>query len=472
MRTAHVVAAATLLFSVSARAEVSSLHVYGTGTPGTANVEPRISTFGSAYLGNPQFGVRLTAGLPNSTAFLLVGAQKVDVASSFHINVLPFFVSPPLPTGPSGELIVPLAIPAQPALVGFSAYFQWAVNDPVPAFGISASKGLEAILVDPPRVVTAGSQSATVHPLNTIDPLSGAAATLPQSWTHPGDVEFTRDGTRVVLASETGHAFLIVDAATGNVDKTVSISSSANAVAITPDGTRAYGASYGSGSTAGEIVEIDVDPASPTYGTILGQVALGVPAAQLEGASVSADGKTLAVASLGFSQTSFVVLVDVDPASPTRNSVKNVISGGGLWADVALSPDGSIAYVPQASLGTAGSTLFLYDTATGLPLAVAPGLGNFATDIDITRDGKAVFVATPNSDAISRVEVDPTIPTYLSVTTATSLAKAFSLALSPDESEVWVACQHGPVHRMDAGTLGLLQTFAVNPNAGSGISVR
>lgn len=466
-------ATAVLLFSVPALADVSSLWIYGSPTPGTGNVEPRIAPLGSAYLGNPQFGVRLVDALPNSSAFLLIGSQAVDVPSSFHINVLPFFISPPLPTGAAGELLLPLAIPAQPVLVGFSAYFQWAVSDPATSFGIAASKGMEAVLVDPPLVVTAGSQTATIHPLNTVEPLTGVTATLPQGWTHPADIEFTRDGTRVVLASTTGNSFLVVDVATGAVLKTIPVSTGPNAVAIAPDGARAYGATFAGGTSPGELIEIDIDPASPTYGTAIGAVTLGFGTSQIEGMSISADGRTLVASSLGFSQTAWIIVVDIDPASPSHNQVTQSIAGTGFWADVVASPDGSLAYVTQAGLGSATSNVLVYDVKTGLPIGAATGLGAFATDVDITQDGKTLFVATPNSDAISRVDVDPTSPNYLSVTNSLApLPKAFSLGLSPDESEVWVACSHGPVIRLDAGTLTVLQSYPVTANAGSGISVR
>ena len=80
---------------------------------------------------------------------------------------------------------------------------------------------------------------------------------------------------------------------------------------------------------------------------------------------------------------------------------------------------------------------------------------------------------SPNSDSVSRVVVKPGDPAYLQpVHSTVSLPTAFSLALSPDETEVWVACSHAPVFRLDAGTLTMLQSFTVSPNAGSGISVR
>lgn len=453
----------------SASAAPQSLQNYGASTPGTGGVAPEIWAIGSPYVGNAQFAVRLEAALPGSTAFLLIGTQKVDVPSSFHINVLPFFITPGLPTGP-GSLVLPLAIPNLPVIQGFHAYFQWAVSDPNTAFGISASKGLEMILTDVPLAVSVGSSSVA----STVDVLSGNVGTWPAIGTHPSDIEFTPDGSMAVIPSDSGNAFHVADAAAGGaILKTIPVLTRPNCVAITPDGKRCYGATYANaGGQSAEIVEMDIDPSSPTFGAIVGSVSLGTQVSQIEGASISADGRVLTVASLGLGQSSWLIAVDVDPQSPGYNQVFRAVTGSGLWTDVVPSPDGKLAYLAQASLGP-GSSILVYDLSTGFPLPVASGVGDFVTDIDINHDGTALWAATPNSNAIARISIDPSDASYLQpMTSFAPIGSPFSLALSPDENEVWVAAESGSMHRLDATTLMFLQSYPTVANAGSGITVR
>ncbi|MFG0319592.1 MAG: YncE family protein [Planctomycetota bacterium JB042] len=457
-----------LASSVPAFAAPQSLQTYGTETPGTGGVAPEIWALGSPYVGNTQFAVRLERALANSTAFLLVGTQKVDVPSSFHINVLPFFLTPGLPTGPAGSLLLPLPIPPLPAIQGARAYLQWAVSDPIPAFGTSASKGLESGLTDVPLAVSVGSSSVA----STVDVNAGTVGTWPAIGTHPSDVEFTPDGSLAVVPSDSGGVYHVVDvAANGAILASVPVNGRPNAVAITPDGKRCYGASYGSsGAQSGEIVEIDIDPASATFGTIVGNVAIGGTVSQFEGASISEDGRVLVAASLGLGQPSWLVAVDIDPQSPGYNQVFRAATGSGLWTDVVPSPDGSLAYLTQANIGP-GSTVLVYDLSTGLPIGGVGNVGDFATDIDISHDGRVVWVATPNSSSIARIVVDPSDPAYLQPATA-PVPSPFSLALTPDETEVWAAEQSGSMHRLDAATLTPIQSYPTTPNAGNGIAVR
>ena len=93
------------------------------------------------------------------------------------------------------------------------------------------------------------------------------------------------------------------------------------------------------------VVVVDADPASPTYN----QVVTEVSSHRATGVAVTPDGKTLYVADsspyiIDNALRKFVNVIDLDPASPTKGTVVASIAVPGEPGGLTMSPDGNTLY--------------------------------------------------------------------------------------------------------------------------------
>jgi YVTN family beta-propeller protein len=157
-------------------------------------------------------------------------------------------------------------------------------------------------------------------------------------------------------------------------------------VAITPDGTRAYVTE--NSPPFSFVTEVDIDPASPTFNTIV--VRIPVPSAVY--IVITPDG-TRAYASGG----GIVSVIDTDPASLTFNTLLTTVSPPTGSGDLALTPNGSRVYVVGGS-STAVNTTSVISTATNMVVASAPPFNSPGLGIAITPAAPApVAVGLPRS---------------------------------------------------------------------------
>jgi len=453
--------------------------LFGAGTAGTGGIAPRAWFAGSPSPGTPHCAFEVDRAVGSAPAFLLVGlartSQQVVGITVFVQPLASVFVG--LATGATGapgagSASLPLSIPGSPSFLGLPLQAQWVVIDAGGPAGFAASEGLELRIVPPPLVLVAGT-AGTLDRVYALDPATGAApdwnATIGAN--NPACVEFTPDGTLCVVAAELSRRFLVADANNGGaLLASVAVLGSAipNAVAITPDGRRAYGISGGVQGW-GRVIEIDLDRSSPTFGTQIG-TATGLPAAsQLEGVGISRNGRVLATCNLGLGETPLVAFVDIDRTSPTYNTVTQLPY---MATDVRLSPDGSLAYLALAQLGAPGMLLVL-DVATGLPVSLLTTLGDFPVDIEISPRGDFVLVACPNSQELVRVDVDPASPTYLARTSASVPLQPFAVTIAADGRTAWCNEMLGSAaHEIDTATMTVLRSFTIGAGGSAAICVR
>lgn len=472
--------AAALLVSGAIVAQTN----YGQATAGAGGVRPRAWFAGSPSPGTPALTFELDRAVGGGPTLLLLGVARAQVpVLGITLLVQPLvslFVG--LASGTSGApgagtANVPLAVPNDPTLLGILIDSQWVVFDQGAVAGLAASEGFELRIVPPPLVLASGSTGGA-DPIIALDPTTGSFT----NWSstigadNPSGVEFTPDGTLCVVSAELSHRYFIADVTNGcTLLASVLVPANAlpNAIAITPDSRRAYGIMGGpQGSGAGQIIEIDLDRNSPTFGTQIG-IVTGVPiASQLEGVGIAADGRSLCACNLGLGQAPFAVFVDIDPASPTFNTVTLTVPLTNLPTDVRMSRDGALAYVCVAALGP-GGWLQIIDASTGLFVASVPNIGTFPTDLEISPRGDFVLIACPNSNEIVKIDVDPASPTYLQRTAALMPVAPFAVAIAPDGRTAWCGEQFGTnVHRIDTATMTLQQTFPVGAVVSDAICVR
>ena len=477
--------AALVLLALALVAPLPAQRRYGTGSPGAGGVVPQIWFEGTAWPGNANFRVSLERASGAAPVVLAIGGVPIDVqVLGIDALVQPLLaVSPGVASGTPGapgvgESDLTIPIPNVASLVGASFVCQWIVVDPSAPFTLASSEGLEVRAGQPPLVVACGSDHA-LDRIYAYDPI--ARTTVDWNPTvgtdNPTDVQFTPDGTMLVVASALTRQFVIADATNqGARLGAVSVSGTPNATAITPDGLRAYGITGGTqGSGLGRIVEIDLDRASPTFAQQIGTVS-GVPFCdQLEGLGISRDGRVLAVCNLGLGQSAFVLTVDCDPTSATYDTVLNVVPASNMVTDVEPNADGSLLFAANASFASQGSLLVI-SSALGQVVTSLPGIGIFPTDVDIGPRGRFAFVASGVSHEVVRVSIssqDPTNPLG-TVLSATSAGRApFALTVTPDGRRVWCTDQNSnDLLEIDAATMLQLGVVTVGPAGYAGIASR
>ncbi len=482
MRTTRSLLAAALLPAALA-APCTAQSVYGDATPGSAGIAPEIWLRSSAFPGNSALTIRLDRALGGAPAVVAFGLQRARIPLlGVDLLVQSLFAADLGPVqGPGGQpgtgwFDLNLAVPNDPNLPGLRFCFQYLVLDPGAAQGLAATAGLEVPVVRPPLIVACGS-AGTLDPVIAYDPLLGTVT----DWNtvlgvnNPTDVQFTPDGSLAVVASALGRQFVIADATNGGARlAAVTTPGTPNSAAITPDGRRAYAITGGTqGSQVAAIHVLDLDPASPTFGRELGQVA-GLPAGvdQLEGCEVSTDGRVLTASNLGLGQTPYLFVIDIAAGSPTRDRVVHTLQLPAYCTDAVPSPDGRLAYAALAPLTGPGSVM-VFDTTTGLPTAVVPNVGRFPTDIDLDPLGRFAYLACGVSGEVVRVDLRTDTGTFGATLATPGLSQPFALALASDGATLWTTQQNGTdIVQIDAYSMQILGRQAVGPAAYAAIDVR
>lgn len=109
------------------------------------------------------------------------------------------------------------------------------------------------------------------------------------------------------------------------------------------------------------------------------------------------------------------------------------ISLTGVLGGVAISPDGSMAFVANNATGK----VHIYNTATGAELSYSPVVvGGGPNGIAVTPDGTKVFVANTSSGTVSAFNTSN--GTSLSYSPVTVSTNPIGIAITPDGSKVFV----------------------------------
>ncbi len=331
------------------------------------------------------------------------------------------------------------------AVVGNRAYVANGSSDSVSVVDVNTKQIVATIPVDHTplsvvakpdgtRVYVSNVDSATVSVIDTASNRVVKQIAVPGgAYVHiPGDLAISPDGTKVYVATTEG-TITEIDTASNIVDGYKIISYDIKGMAVSADGSRLYAA-----DNTGVIKVVDTAKlAGSTTGITSPSISPGYGVTPLD-VAVSRDGRWLySVNAIQGSTGSSVSVIDADPTSPTFNRVVRTLSVGDAAAFVALSPDGSRAYVTHQVPGR----VTVIDTRLNVVL------GTVSTDNDMVAsdayvavgsDGR-VYVTDSDDNRLQITTVSGGTPPILPVTvTPISVGSApTGVAISGNQAYVY-----------------------------------
>jgi YVTN family beta-propeller protein len=221
------------------------------------------------------------------------------------------------------------------------------------------------------------------------------------------------------VANFTDGTVSVINTATNSAVATIPVPNGAVAVAVTPDGTRAYVVGNGVVSVIDTATNTVVGSPIP-----VGSFRFGL----LVGIAITPNGSSVYVANGGSGTVSVI-----DTAS---NTVVDTISVGTTPSGIAITPDGTHAYVVDSNVGAANgvtSKVFVIDIATNAVVGTIP-VGSVPVGIAITPDGTHAYVGNSESGSISVID----IATNTVVDTISEEFGPVAVAITPDGTHVYV----------------------------------
>ncbi|MGA3352249.1 MAG: hypothetical protein ABSD85_03570 [Acidimicrobiales bacterium] len=291
----------------------------------------------------------------------------------------------------------------------------------------------------------------SVVPVNVSVGGSGAASAFAVG-TYPDAIAITPDGTRAYVTNYTSNSVTPIDLLTGKALPPIALGANAGpaGIAITPDGATAYVTEAGAVGTLGDTVT----PIDLATGKTLTPITVGPGP---EGIAITPNGARAYVADSG----AFVpgqagsIGSTVTPVDLTTGKALPAIPVGNAPAAVAITPDGSTALVANVNSGSVSPIDVATDKA-GSPITVQGGPVSIAIS---AAEPTTAWVADEISTASARGNLTPI--DLATDTTGTPIAvgkNPQTVAMSPDGSTAWVVC-------FDSQTLVPVSTKTMKPGA-------
>lgn len=456
---------------------------YGSGSPGTGGVVPSLSA-AQPWLGSAGWGVALGHGVGAGGALLFVGplpaatnfgGLPIWIDLAFALPPFPLFLDGNPGVAGDGDAFLPVPLPPTTSgLAGFEVYWQAAVGDPAGVLGLTVTNGLATKFTYPPQVFVGASVGGSADPAHFANPQTLAFDFPSGGSTFTDNVNgcvYAEEGRKLYVSTGFGKVNVADLTGAAPVWTTLQTFAGSNGVAwqnaqLDP-ARRLLWSAQKTGANV-ELVALDVDPASPTYGTVVAATTTVTANVGLIGVwGLSADGARAAVPSL---LGGVLTVFDVDPASPTFGAptlVTPIPSTGAsaLWLNnaAAFSDDGVEIYVLRQGAAATPSEVARYsyvlngwiDHDPGTPIldnvgpTVGAGFGPAGASLAVLKDGSGFVVAGGFGAAgwAGRVALDPSNLTSATWTPFTGAATPGStvatprLALDLDRARVAVGCQ-------------------------------
>jgi YVTN family beta-propeller protein len=233
----------------------------------------------------------------------------------------------------------------------------------------------------------------------------------------------------VYVTNSSADTLSVISTTTNAIVGTIPVCQTPEEVALNPTGTRAYVA-CGTFGTPGTVDVIDTAASS-----VIGTISAGLGGFS-RGIAVSPDGSRAYVTSI---DSGTVGVIDT-----TSNSVVGTVSGLSFPTGVIFSPDGTHAYVTNGNDGTVA----VIDTATLAVVNTIP-VGFSPHNLAITPDGSTLYVAN-TTDPSGSVSVISTA-TSTTVSTITTGAGTNWPAITPNGKTLYAT-------NRDANTVSVIDT--------------
>jgi YVTN family beta-propeller protein len=244
----------------------------------------------------------------------------------------------------------------------------------------------------------------------------------------PVAVAVTPDGTRAYVINDDAVSVSVINTVTNSVLTTFSLvnASLLRAVAISPDGTRVYVAHMQNTALIGVLATITpLVGVLSTIDTVTNQVMFTIPVGNSYDMVVSPDGTRAYLADF------YAGLVVVDTV---KRLVIDKLSLGPVLA-IAITPDGTQVYLTPDSSRNNGT--IVVNTATNQVKTFIPIPSNFMDSVAVSPDGKRAYVASYNPKSIVTV-IDTATSLVLAHIPIASLPMLFGVAVSVDGTQVYV----------------------------------
>lgn len=198
----------------------------------------------------------------------------------------------------------------------------------------------------------------------------------------PTDIAITRDGSRGLVTNLNSDSVTIVDVRSNQVIGSVPAGDAPTGIAIAPDGN-AYIA-----NEQGAVTVLD---------TRTGAVAATIPLPNRSSGelAITPDGRTVYTLDGGSTRE------NISAIDTQSRVVSSFDSGGENPSDIAISPDGKLAYAVNFESDTVSVIDTQKNEAVGAPIPA----GNGANSIAITPDGRTAYVARIGANSVSVVDL-------------------------------------------------------------------
>jgi YVTN family beta-propeller protein len=278
-------------------------------------------------------------------------------------------------------------------------------------------------------------------------------------------VAFTPDGTKAYVVAQGGGAMHVIDAtASPQTSTNVTIPGSSNlfGVAVSPDGSKAY-ALDDTNPGAVWVVDVATDTVNPTPITVGNSP---------HGLAFSPDGTTAYVTNF---QDGTVSVIDVatDAVSSTITLPVPAMSTPSFPWGVAVSPDGSKVYATDSVL----NQVWVIDAATNTVDATTPtiAVGNQPTSVAFSPDSTTAYVTNFDSYAgntVSAIDVGSN-SVAATITVGSPGSGPVAVAFSPGGSKAYVTLQgNATVAEIDVATQAVTAVPLTAAGGPNGIAFR
>jgi YVTN family beta-propeller protein len=303
-----------------------------------------------------------------------------------------------------------------------------------------------------------GIKDGTVTPITTATDQPGKPIWV---GTEPDAIAITPNGQTAYVANQLSNTVTPITIATNTPGTPIKVGYEPDAIAITPDGKTAYVVSQNL-SQGGTVTPIDTATDKPGKPINVG--------ASPRVIAITPDGQTAYVASSAgqlISRDGSVVNqgASVTQVNTTTNQPGNPITINGFPIAIAITPDGRTAYVLADSLSK-GSVPMPQGDGFVVPVATATGqpgrpirVGILPSGLAITPDGKTLYVADSNSNAVTPIDIATSTPGH---PISTGSVGPVAILISPDGQIVYTV---GIVGRAFSGTVTPITTTTSTPGS-------